>query len=360
MRILVGVQGTGNGHISRCSALAEAFKHTSATVDFLVSGRSRAALFDMEQFGDYQWREGLTFQVSRGRINIPQTLQQNQWRTFWQDTHALALHRYDLIVSDYEPVTAWAAKRQGRACIGIGRQFAFYHGCAQLPINLPQRAMLRAFAPVTQAVGMHWTPLGDAVLPPVIHQRGGAGGWSERDYLVYLPFESLADIRRLLAPFSGYRFHIFHPQASRDQVGHLHYYAPSRAEFARVLSAATGVIANAGFETCCESLAQGKKLLVRPLAGQFEQGANARSLQQHGFAAVMKTLSRDALAAWLVESKRIRCHWPNVAQTLANWLADGASIPIADVSAALWRQTEQPLNSDRWQLTMQDTQRANC
>ena len=40
MRILFGVQGTGNGHISRSRTLARALKSRGVAVDYLFSGRA--------------------------------------------------------------------------------------------------------------------------------------------------------------------------------------------------------------------------------------------------------------------------------------------------------------------------------
>ncbi|PTC00354.1 glycosyltransferase, partial [Thalassospira xiamenensis] len=160
MKILVGIQGTGNGHISRCSALAEAFKQQSLDVDYLVSGRPREALFDMEAFGDWQWHPGLTFSTRNGKVRLHETLRNNQWRTFQQSVQDLDLRRYDLVLSDYEPVTAWAARRQNKRCIGIGRQFAFYKPTGALKIDWWQRQLLKNFAPVKECIGSHWHDIG--------------------------------------------------------------------------------------------------------------------------------------------------------------------------------------------------------
>ena len=53
----------------------------------------------------------------------------------------------------------------------------------------------------------------------------------------------------------------------------------SHSEFHAHLLDAEGVISNAGFELASECLHLGKKLLVKPLAGQFEQLSNALALQ---------------------------------------------------------------------------------
>lgn len=342
MKLLVGIQGTGNGHLSRCHALAEAFKNHSIDVDYLVSGRAREGLFDMDAFGDWQWRRGLTFSVANGQIAPLQTIKDNHWREFWHDTQALDVSQYDLVLTDYEPVTAWAARRQGVRCVGLGRQFAFFEKSAQLPITSVQRQLLKWFTPVDQAVGLHWSPINATTLPPIIHRRGAVGQIERKHYLVYLPFESLAAIRALLEPFKDYRFSVFHPQATHDEVGHIRYFPPSRNGFASEFSKVEGVISNAGFETTCEALAQGKRLLVRPLAGQFEQTANARALSRDKLAWVMPKLDQRVLAEWLVQTEQTSCRWPNVANAIAKWIAAGAVQPMDELARDLWQQAEQP------------------
>jgi len=60
MRILYGVQGTGNGHITRARAMAKAMADQGLAVDYLFSGRAADQFFDMEPFGDYRLCKGLT------------------------------------------------------------------------------------------------------------------------------------------------------------------------------------------------------------------------------------------------------------------------------------------------------------
>ena len=65
MRILYGVQGTGNGHIARARIMAAAFaQRDDFTVDFVFSGRDEDKYFDMEVFGPYRTFRGLTFITS--------------------------------------------------------------------------------------------------------------------------------------------------------------------------------------------------------------------------------------------------------------------------------------------------------
>lgn len=341
MKILYAIQGTGNGHLTRGYAMAAGFAmRPDVKVDYLISGRSPSALFEMQAFGDFSCRQGLSFATRGGKVSVLDTVSKNPWFQFWQDVKDLDLTPYDLVVTDFEPVAAWAAKRQGVPCIGLGRQYAFQKQNHELPVNSLQRAMLKQFAPCDIAVGTHWRSVPGLVPPLLGHALGSADiGDTSVDSghcLVYLPFEPLASIETLLAPFDNFRFSVFHPQATRIDKGNCRYYPPSRERFAEVFGQVEGVISNAGFETSSEALALGKKLLVKPLTGQFEQYANAHCLAQYDLASVMFNLDRQSMAMWLRHATPVQVIWPDIAPQLVNWLADGAVEPVKVLSHRLW------------------------
>lgn len=110
MRILYGVQGTGNGHITRARAMAPALAAAGLEVDYLFSGREPEQFFDMEPFGDYQWRRGVTMVVEAGRAKSLKTLRQLKPLNFLREVRNLDVSGYDLVLTDFEPLTAWAGK----------------------------------------------------------------------------------------------------------------------------------------------------------------------------------------------------------------------------------------------------------
>ena len=90
MRILSGVQATGQGHISRARAMALAFKkHPDVDVTWLFSGRLRERMFDMEPFGDFQHRAGLTFVTEASRLRYRKTIMANRYWQFIRDVQRL-------------------------------------------------------------------------------------------------------------------------------------------------------------------------------------------------------------------------------------------------------------------------------
>ncbi|MEX2366081.1 MAG: glycosyltransferase family protein, partial [Pseudohongiellaceae bacterium] len=127
MKVLYGVQGTGNGHITKARVMVKALEARGVDVDWVFSGRQREKLFDMERFGDFRCFRGLTFQVRDGKIDMRKTMNDASMSQLWRDIRTLQPEQYDLVLTDFEPVVAWAARRQGVPCIGIGHQYAFAH-----------------------------------------------------------------------------------------------------------------------------------------------------------------------------------------------------------------------------------------
>jgi len=68
MKILYGVQGTGNGHMARTKALLPELKKSGVHIDFVFSGRKQEDFFDMQEFGQYRLFSGLTLFCYRGRL----------------------------------------------------------------------------------------------------------------------------------------------------------------------------------------------------------------------------------------------------------------------------------------------------
>ena len=168
MRILYGVQATGQGHISRARAMAEALSHYPVEVTWLFSGREREKLFDMGPFGDFLHCRGLTFTTRNGGISHLRTALDNNVPRFLRDVWQLDVADYDLVVTDFEPVTAWAGRLRGINTIGIGHQYAFGGNAPATGDHWLSRLIMRNFAPVKTGLGLHWHDYDPHTLPPIL------------------------------------------------------------------------------------------------------------------------------------------------------------------------------------------------
>ena len=341
MRILYGVQATGQGHISRARAMAQAFKqHPDVDVTWLFSGRPRERLFDMEPFGDFQHRAGLTFVTEAGRLRYRKTIMANRYWQFAHDVQRLDVKAYDLVVTDYEPVTAWAGKLKKQPVLGIGHQYAFGKNTPVEGRSLAQHAVMSLFAPVTRGVGLHWSDFGDNVLPPILDLPPAPPGGVQNHILVYLPFEDQAVVTQWLNGFSAHRFLQYASTLPNDEQGNVGRRTANIAGFKSDLASARGVVCNCGFELISECLHWRKPVLTRPLAKQMEQLSNGAALEALGYATVMRQIDNELAARWLAAPPIAPIlSFPNVSAALASWLADGAKTPVATLGEALWRES---------------------
>jgi len=337
MKILYGVQGTGNGHITRARIMAKALMEAGAQVDWVFSGRERSGFFDMDAFGNYQSYRGLTFVTRSGRVLFFKTALAANLGQLYQDIRHLNVDGYDLIINDFEPVSAWAARRAGKKVIGISHQNAFLYDIPKYGSNLAVNWFMRNFAPVDLPIGLHWHHFNQPILPPLVEHSHYTNISTPRHYLVYLPFAGLDDIVPQLRAFPDYHFYIYQPVPAAYDEGHIHIRPFSREGFQQDLHRCEGVICSAGFELPSEAIHLGKKLLVQPVAGQMEQKSNAIALDQLGYGSVANQLNASAIGRWLpLKPPSTPRHYPDVAKALVNWLINTGGENFEHLQKQLW------------------------
>ncbi|MCF4171870.1 MJ1255/VC2487 family glycosyltransferase [Vibrio sp. McD22-P3] len=342
MKILYGVQGTGNGHIARARAMSQALKSHDVEVDFLFSGRDRDKYFSMEQFGDYQTRRGFSFVTEDGKVNYLKTVMENSLTSFFSEVRQMDVSDYDLVINDFEPITAWAARSQNVPTVSISHQNAFLFDVPQKGANWIDDSVIQHFAPSQYQLGLHWYHFGQPILPPIVHTNGH-DVTSEDFVLIYLPFENTQTIIDVLLRFVNQRFICYHPEIiEQQQVENILMKPLSHEQFQRDLHRCQGVIANGGFELPSEALSLGKKLLVKPLDGQFEQQSNAATLESLGLAQSMDFLDASVIRAWLDEKQAERVTYPDVANEIAEWLIAGNWDCSQQLRHRLWEKVDFP------------------
>jgi uncharacterized protein (TIGR00661 family) len=338
MKILYGVQATGNGHITRARVMAGALAAQGLDVDYLFSGRPAAQLFDMEPFGGYRCRRGLTFRYGAGgRVSALGSLCNNSLWQLGREIRSLDLSGYDLVVSDFEPVTAWAARRQRVPSIGIAHQYVFNYALPGEHQGRLTRAAIRLMAPVDTAIGLHWHHFDQPILPPLISPPRFPVTLEADKILVYLPYETRAQLSAWFRHFADYRFVVYCDCPEPSVQGNLHYRPFCRDGFERDLASCAGVISNSGFGLASETVQYGKKLLSKPYRGQVEQLSNAEIMQQLGLATVMQDPCDPLqLTVWLQQPNPAPAPYPDVAGALAHWIAQGHNEPADVLARRLW------------------------
>lgn len=286
-----------------------------ADVDVLISGNQTDLKLPFEI--KYQKRGAGFYFGKKGGIDIFKTILQQNPVKFIRDISQLPIDNYDLVISDFEPITAWACKLRGKRCVAMSHQAAFKSQNTPRPINqsLPAEFVLKQYAPTSDWIGFHFEKYDDGIYEPIIRKgirrlqcRSGS------HYTVYLPAFSqsyLEDIFSML-PEVEWRIYIKGLQEVR-RVGHMHFIPVGESSWLTDVANAAGVIIGAGFEGPSEMLHLGKKMLVIPMVGQYEQICNAVALEEMGVKTLphLKKDSVPAVSAWLEGSHVVQRRYEN-------------------------------------------------
>ncbi|NTV05030.1 MAG: hypothetical protein HGA59_00750 [Chlorobiaceae bacterium] len=339
MKILFGVQGTGNGHISRSRELVRKLKEDGHDVDVIISGRKEDELKEVEIFEPYRVMKGMTLVTYKGRMNYVETMLQLDLVRLMSDIVMLDTRGTELIITDFDPITSMAARLRNIPSIGFGHQYAFKFDIPMTKGTFIEKFTLLNFAPARYNAGLHWSHFNQPIFPPVIpatlYERSTVTVIKNK-ILVYLPFEEVEDIALFLAPFSTYEFYVYGKVHEDSDDGHLHFRGYSREGFLEDLMECNGVVCNAGFELPGEALHLGKKLLLRPLDGQIEQQCNALGLVELRYGMAMETLDGSVLADWLQKPCREPLHYARTVDYIAEWISSGQWNELSKYTDAAW------------------------
>ncbi len=315
MNILYGIQGTGNGHLTRAMEIIPHLRK-KAKVDILISGEQ----FDLPLKLEPRYRlKGLYFVFGKnGGINLIETYRRIQTFRFLKEIRDFPIEKYDLVISDFEPVSCWAAQKKNVRCIGLSNQAATLHPLAPKPKSFDPlgKLILEYYAPVEEEYGFHFKSLSDTIYTPIIRKSVRSLTPSqEGHYTVYLPAFDDERIIKHLKKFSNYRWEVFSKHNRKPiQYKNIHIRQIQDKAFTQSMASSSGVLCNAGFGTTSEALFLGKKLMVVPMKNQFEQQCNAAMLQSMGVS-TMKSLKQkhhDKLDEWLKNGLPVMVDYPDL------------------------------------------------
>jgi hypothetical protein len=86
----------------------------------------------------------------------------------------------------------------------------------------------------------------------------------------------------------------------------------------------------------------GKKILVKPLAGQMEQISNGLAIATLKLGMVMTRLDHAKVAQFLDRPAVTPIKFPNVARMAANWIESGQWEDVEGLAKMAWQRTALP------------------
>ena len=316
MRILYAIQGTGNGHISRARDIIPELKKY-AEVDILISGIQADVSLP---FSVKYKLHGLSFIFGKkGGVDVWQTFRKCLKKKFFTEVSELPVQEYDLVVNDFEPISAWAARIRKVPCVSLSHQWAVIDPMAPQPDKFDPmgKFILNNYAPCQWGIGFHFKQYSADMFTPVIRkQLAELLPDNKGHYTVYLPAYDDEKIIKQLLKLPYAEWEVFSKHATHTY-RHLNILVtPIQNElFINSMATSEGVLCGAGFETPAEAMYLGKKLLVIPMKTQYEQQCNAAALAEMGVPVVksLKTKHLHMISEWMLDGEAVKVHFPDVA-----------------------------------------------
>lgn len=316
-RIIYAVCGEGFGHASRAHLVGQRFLDAGHDVMFVSSHRG---LLYLRQYYGQRVREifGLSFDYSQGYVDKSATV----WKNLRQLHAGRQINRKlfdevfrpfkpDLIVTDFEPFTAWWAVRNHVPFISIDNEHLLVmarleHGLRNIVPRFTSTLVTRLHYVGAKAyviTNFFEAPLKKrtAILaPPIVRPAVTSLTPSNAGHIVVYSTTGTHEshLCETLNRFPDQQFLVYGFNRHAE-MGNCILKERSTQGFLEDLASARGVVASAGSSLLAECLYLRKRMLLLPLAGQYEQIVNACYTQKLGLGIASQQLDEAALARFL-------------------------------------------------------------
>ncbi len=311
-KVIYGYSGEGSGHSTRAREMARCLIEAGHEVRLASYDRGFENL--SSEFNVFEI-EGLTISSEDNRVSVLKTIGENLLRlpagnrALWQLRDVFKEFKPDVVITDFEPMTAYLAEHFDVPLITIDNQHRMRYVEYTVPPGQEREAkvirrLIRAMVPwpsvslITAIARGKLTNDRSFLYPPLVSQDVRELQCSDDGHiLVYLTsgFDSLLPI---LKTYSREQFVVYgYDRELQDE--NLAFKRASRAGFIDHLARCKAVIATAGFTLISEALYLGKPYLAMPMSGQFEQELNAYQLAGCGYGAGMNQLNPTAVGDFL-------------------------------------------------------------
>lgn len=314
MKILYAIQGTGNGHVSRArEIIPHLAKH--GELDVLISGTQSEVDVDYPvKYKLHGW--SFTF-GKKGGVDLWDSWKKMRTIRLLKDIWSFPVHDYDLIINDFEPISAWACKLKGKHCVAMSHQSAF------LSPNTPRpqkknpfiEMVFRNYAPSKEAIGFHYERYDDFIHTPVIRRDIRQLTPQNLGHVtVYLPAHDDKFLVTKFTKVKNVKFEVFSKHTDKPYVEENTYVYPINSEqYTKSLEGCLGLITAGGFEAPTEAIFLNKKVMVVPMIGQYEQHCNALGAKKAGCTVITEINGNfiNQLNSWIEYAKPISIDYPD-------------------------------------------------
>ncbi len=308
MKIIYGVGGHGNGHITRSTHVINFLEKNGCKVKILTYGQGIKYLNIVKKDADYHDISGFDIIYKDGVVRNYRTFYEflkrlplNTTKQFIYFFKMLYQYKPDLVISDFEPFSQIFAKTVGVPLINIDNNITVNilkeipdetsfteKYFTQLVIKLVERKANYHFV-LSFADKFIDLPKESKykviIVPPIIRREVIEIAKKKEDgdfILIYQTSKSLIEkINELTKSFPEVKFVSY--GLDLEERKNLKKENFSRENFLEDLSKCKGVITNGGFTLISESIYLKKPIFSVPIKGQYEQRVNSFLVEKMGY-----------------------------------------------------------------------------
>lgn len=323
MKILYAVQATGNGHISRAMELLPHLQKYG-TIDIFLSGANSSLSLDAPV--KFRSNGVSLFYNCNGGLHYLKMLKHTNPVKIQHLIKNLPVEKYDLVLNDFEYITAAACKRKRISSIQFGHQASFYSDKVPRPLKKSRlgEKILKKYARATQYAGLHFKKYDDYIFTPVIKKTIlDAHPQDDGFVLVYLPSYCKPQLQEIFTRLKKVPFHIFtHDVSTPQKTENILFLPISNDQFNHHLTRCSGIITGGGFETPAEAIHLGKKIMAIPIRNHYEQLCNAAALEACGITC-LKNIDHhfdEHFFQWLQNGFTLKMDYSNSIHEVLNFI----------------------------------------
>jgi uncharacterized protein (TIGR00661 family) len=283
MKILYAIQGTGNGHVSRAREIIPYLKRYGQ-VDILLSGNN----VHLDLPFEVKYRStGISYHYgTNGKIDLFTSIKKFTPVKIIKELLNFPIKQYDLIISDYEFISSWAAWLANKRFVSFGHQPSFLSPKTPMPEkqSLAGNMILKYHIKQSNPVGLHFERYDDFIYTPIIRsQIRNLNVTDGEHYTVYLSSFGDEELFNHLNKLKDAKWEVFSIRAKQQYTReNVTFFPANNDDFLNSVASCKGLLTGAGFETPAETLYLGKKLFCIPIKMQYEQYCNGAALSTLG------------------------------------------------------------------------------
>jgi uncharacterized protein (TIGR00661 family) len=177
-------------------------------------------------------------------------------------------------------------------------------------------------------LGLHFKAYDNNINTPIIKSAVRNAKPTDRGHVtVYLPQYPCKEITTYLRSLTYIHFQVFTRETQHiKQLDNITFYPIDNEMFTQSLIDCHGIITGGGFETPAEALYLGKRVMVMPIHGQYEQWCNAAALQEWNVPVLDNLTTRTGVSIhrWYFNDAPVEKPVFNENAQIIRWMMDKA------------------------------------